>query len=58
VPLRLVQAVVRMGFIRDIDDLVTESETSVTVRIARAWVGLGGSYGSAWYRGVSPLRIG
>jgi hypothetical protein len=57
VPLRLVQALVRMGFVQGIDDLVTESEMSVTVRIARGWVGLDGSYGSAWYRGVSPLRI-
>jgi hypothetical protein len=57
VPLRLVQALVRMGFVPRIDDLVTQSETSVTVRIARDWVGLEGSYGSAWYRTVSPLRF-
>jgi hypothetical protein len=57
VPQRLVQALVRMGFVQDIDDLVTESERSVTVRSVGGWVGLDGSYGSAWYRPSSPLRF-
>jgi hypothetical protein len=57
VPQRLVQALIRMGFVGKPDDLLTESEMSVTVRSVGRWVGLDGSYGSAWYRGVSPLRI-
>lgn len=65
VPQRLVQAVVRMGFVRTtvepakgIDDLITESERLVTVRSVASWIGLDGSYGSAWYRPSSPLRFG
>jgi hypothetical protein len=65
VPQRLVQAVVRMGFVstavepaKGIDDLVTQSESIVTVRSGAGWVGLDGSYGSAWYRPSSPLRFG
>src|SRR5262249_5459980 len=50
VPQRLVQALVRMGFVRHIDDRVTQGEGSVTVRSATGWVGLDASYGSAWYR--------
>jgi hypothetical protein len=64
VPQRLVQALMRMGFVRTpvepaegIDDLVTQSETLVTVRSVAGWVGLDGSYGSAWYRPTSPLRF-
>jgi hypothetical protein len=55
VPQRLVQALIRMGFVGDIDDLVTQGESSVTVRSAAGWVGLDGSYGSAWYRRTSAL---
>ena len=64
VPQRLVQALVRMGFVttrvepaEDIDDLATQSESLVTVRFIAGWVGLDGSYGSAWYRPTSPLRF-
>jgi hypothetical protein len=64
VPQRLVQAVVRMGFVRtlvepdqNIEDRVTQSESIVTVRSVGGWIGLDGSYGSAWYRPTSPLRF-
>jgi hypothetical protein len=57
VPQRLVQALVRMGFNRSIDDHVPIGETSVTVRVAADWTGLAGSYGTAWYRPISPLRF-
>lgn len=57
VPQRLVQALVRMGFIQNIDDHVTDGETLVTVRSTGGWIGLDGSYGSVWYRPISPLRF-
>jgi hypothetical protein len=44
VPQRLVQAVVRMGFIRP--------EGRVVVRRAGAWVGLAGEFGAAWHRPI------
>ena len=49
---RLVQAVVRMGFLGS-----TSGEESVAVRIAGPWIGLAASYGSAWYRRNSPMQI-
>jgi hypothetical protein len=62
VPQRLVQAVVRMGFLgparwnlstaRD-----TKGESLVTVRISGSWIGLAASYGSAWFRPISQLRL-
>jgi hypothetical protein len=56
VPQRLVQAVVRMSFVRP--------GGAVVVRRAGAWVGLGGEFGAAWHRPngdslnlhVSPYR--
>jgi hypothetical protein len=42
---RLVQAVVRMGFVGHPDD---GTDDEVLVRTAGRWVGLSGSYGSAW----------
>jgi len=46
VPQRLVQAVVRMGFLGD---------DPVEVRRVGSWVALAGSYGTAWHR---PARAG
>lgn len=57
VPQRLVQAVVRMGFIPGIDGHVTDGEILVTVRSFAGWIGLDGSYGSAWFRATSPLLL-
>ena len=68
VPQRLVQGLVRMGFLGRVTAQApqTSPETShadstirdtlVTVTSA-GWVGLGASYGSAWYRPVSSLRL-
>lgn len=51
VPQRLVQAVLRMGF------LAGDTEP-VAVLVARpAWVGLAGGYGTAWWRRVSRLTV-
>jgi hypothetical protein len=44
VPQRLVQAVVRMGFVT--------TEGDVVVCRAGAWTGLAGEYGAAWYRPI------
>jgi hypothetical protein len=55
VPQRLVQAVVRMGFLGRSD--VTLGDEIVAVRVAQAWIGLAASYGSSWYRPTSPLRM-
>jgi hypothetical protein len=44
VPQRLVQAVVRMGFVKP--------DGRVIVRSAGAWVGLAGEFGAAWHRPI------
>ncbi len=54
VPQRLVQAVVRMGFLGPV---ATLGETFVTIRYVSTWICLDASYGSAWYRPTSPLRL-
>jgi hypothetical protein len=54
VPQRMVQGLVRMGFLGS----VTAGDNSVTVRLAMGWIGIDGSYGSAWYRPIAPLRLG
>jgi hypothetical protein len=51
VPQRLVQAVVRMGF------LGPSAGSAVQVRIARRWVGLAAPYGTAWLQTVNDLFI-
>ena len=56
VPQRMVQAVVRMGFLGP-SEAITASNNMVTVRLATGWIGLDASYGSAWYRPSSPLRL-
>lgn len=58
VPQRLVQAVVRMGFLqRETREYLTQGETLVTVRRANRWIGLVASYGSAWYLPRSSLLL-
>jgi hypothetical protein len=52
---RLVQAVVRMGFLGPSE--MTLGEESVAVRVAGTWVGLAAAYGSAWYRRKSPMQV-
>ena len=62
VPQRIVQAVVRMGFLgstsEDPSGSVTSGDNLVTVRLVAGWIGLDASYGCAWYHPTSPLRIG
>jgi hypothetical protein len=58
---RLVQAVVRMGFLGPEIAVGPEiSDDDVKVRIAVGWVGLAGSFGSGWWRSttldVRPTR--
>jgi hypothetical protein len=61
VPQRLVQAVVRMGFVMNRHQPgvanLTQGETLVTVRQAGQWIGLDCSYGSGWYLPISPLHF-
>lgn len=61
VPQRMVQAIVRMGFLghasADPSGSVTFGDNLVTVRRASGWIGLDASYGSAWYRPGSPMRM-
>jgi hypothetical protein len=53
---RLVQAVVRMGFLGPVaGGEVAEGE--VEVRLAGAWVGLVAAYGSAWHRPSGGLGV-
>ena len=47
---RLVQAVIRMGFMPDHD------ETPIGVRVVGRWVGLATRFGTAWHRPPSALR--
>ncbi len=36
----------------------TSGDSPVTVRLAMGWIGLSSPHGSAWYRPISPLRLG
>lgn len=54
VPQRLVQAMVRMGFLGRPDP---GTDDQVLVRTAGRWVGLSGAYGSAWLPQGSQLAI-
>ena len=58
VPQRLIQAVVRMGFLGR-TGLACDGAVSnfVDVRVAGSWVGLACAYGVAWYRGRPPLLL-
>lgn len=60
IPQRLVQAVVRMGFLATspAHGSVTLGDNLITVRLSSGWICLDASYGSAWYRPSSPLRLG
>jgi hypothetical protein len=54
VPQRLVQAVVRMGFLGAREGYEDEP---VQVRIAGRWVGLAAPYGTAWLRPVNEFSV-
>jgi hypothetical protein len=59
IPVRVVQGVVRMGFLGQVasGSKVTVGEDFVTVRLATGWTGVDASYGSVWYRPSYPLRF-
>jgi hypothetical protein len=48
VPQRLVQGLVRMGFV---------GKQPIAVRVAGPWVGLAGEYGAVWHRHEQLLRL-
>jgi hypothetical protein len=59
IPVRVVQGVVRMGFLGQVasGSKVTTGDDFVTVRLATGWTGVDASYGSVWYRPSYPLRF-
>ncbi|MET8280898.1 hypothetical protein [Micromonospora sp. NPDC005174] len=58
VPQRLVQGLVRMGFLGAVDDPAGPSgHAGVRVRVAGRWVGLVGSYGAAWLQKATDLAV-
>ncbi|MEV4390198.1 hypothetical protein AB0J68_31570, partial [Micromonospora sp. NPDC049580] len=58
VPQRLVQGLVRMGFLGAIDDPAGPGARSeVQVRVAGRWVGLVGPYGAAWLQKATDLAV-
>ncbi|NYH42929.1 hypothetical protein HNR22_002656 [Micromonospora jinlongensis] len=58
VPQRLVQAVVRMGFLGAADGPVAgHGGPDVQVRVAGRWVGLVGPYGAAWSQKATDLAV-
>jgi hypothetical protein len=52
VPQRLVQAVVRMGFLGP-----STAGGEVQVRVAGGWVGLAGAFGTGWHRSSRGLDL-
>ncbi|HLL65565.1 MAG TPA: hypothetical protein VK453_07415 [Micromonosporaceae bacterium] len=50
VPQRLVQAMTRMDFVARAGDADGAADASVGVRVAGQWIGLAGTFGTAWYR--------
>jgi hypothetical protein len=56
IPQRLVQAVVRMGFLAPSED-ITNGHDLVTVRVAAGWIALSAAFGSAWFHRRSPFRL-
>jgi hypothetical protein len=54
VPQRLVQAIIRMGFLGAAED---GADQPVGVRAAGGWVGLAAPYGTAWIRPASPFAV-
>ncbi|MEW2145551.1 hypothetical protein AB0869_22330 [Micromonospora vinacea] len=58
VPQRLVQGVVRMGFLGAADDPAAgEGANAVQVRVAGRWVGLVGPHGAAWLQKATDLAV-
>jgi hypothetical protein len=59
IPQRVVQGVVRMGFLGPVasGSKATHSDDFVTVRLAMGWTGIDASYGSVWYRPSYPMRF-
>ena len=54
VPQRLVQAVVRMGFLGNDD---RESDGTADVRVSGQWIAISAPYGVAWLLPVTPLVL-
>ncbi|MFF0155223.1 hypothetical protein [Micromonospora sp. NPDC005203] len=55
---RLVQGVVRMGFLGPADGPATgHDEAAVQVRVVGRWVGLAGPYGAAWLQTATDLAV-
>ena len=54
---RLVQAVVRMGFLGAADGRRRPGGPDVQVRVAGRWVGLVGPYGAAWSQKATDLAV-
>ncbi|MET8090359.1 hypothetical protein [Micromonospora sp. NPDC005220] len=58
VPQRLVQGVVRMGFLGAADGAAAgEGGNAVQVRVAGRWVGLVGPHGAAWLQKATDLAV-
>jgi hypothetical protein len=57
VPQRLVQAVLRMGFLGASTVSTMEKDDSVQVRISGKWTGLSAPYGSVWLRSVADFTL-
>jgi hypothetical protein len=59
IPQRVVQGVVRMGFLGPVayGSKATTSDDYVTVRLATGWIVVDASYGSVCYRPSYPLRF-
>ncbi|WP_405430033.1 hypothetical protein [Micromonospora sp. NBC_00617] len=58
VPQRLVQGLVRMGFLGAVDEPAAPGARSeVQVRVAGRWVGLVGPYGAAWLQKATDLAV-
>jgi len=56
IPQRLVQGIVRMGFLAPFID-VTDGHDLITVRVASGWISLSAAFGSAWFHQRSPFRL-
>ncbi|GAA1794303.1 hypothetical protein HC028_22175 [Planosporangium flavigriseum] len=57
VPQRLVQGVVRMGFLGAAPAPGEPAGGAVEVRLARGWVGLAGAFGTGWHRSSRGLAV-
>ncbi|MFC8301845.1 hypothetical protein, partial [Micromonospora orduensis] len=54
---RLVQGLVRMGFLGAAGPAAAADEPAVQVRVAGRWVGLVGPYGAAWLQKATDLAV-